>query len=47
VRITRRGKIVLAVAASLAIGVIVWISGHIWWTDGGYCVGSMKECIGL
>ena len=48
-KITRRGRIVRAIVliagAALALS---FISSHIWWTgEGGYCIGSMSECIGL
>jgi hypothetical protein len=44
-RITRRGKIVRAVAILAGIALIVWASGRIWYTgEGGYCIGSMSEC---
>jgi hypothetical protein len=47
-RLTKRGRIVLiyAPAAFALIALIIWISGNIWWTGEGYCIGSMAECLG-
>jgi len=42
--ITRRGKRVRAVAIFIGIALLWWISGHIWWNEGGICVGSLIEC---
>lgn len=25
---------------------IVYLSGRLWWTGSGYCLGSMIECMG-
>jgi hypothetical protein len=47
-KITRRGRIVRAIVliagAALALA---FISSRIWWTGGGYCVGSMAQCVGI
>ena len=44
--ITKRGKRVRAVLIFLAIALLLWASGHVWWTgEGGYCVGEMVECV--
>ena len=38
--------------AFIFIGIPLLVLGfylinHIWWTDNGYCFGSMEKCIGL
>jgi hypothetical protein len=43
-KLTKRGKRVRALAILAGILAIWWISGHIWWTPTGYCVGDMVEC---
>jgi hypothetical protein len=42
--ITRRGKIVRALAIGAGIALLWWISGNIWWNEGGICVGDIIEC---
>lgn len=45
-RLTKRGRRVRAVAIVAGLLAIWWISGHIWWTDGGgYCIGTMEACV--
>jgi hypothetical protein len=46
-KLTRRGKIVAWVAGLLAFYFLYWLINHIWWTDNGYCLGSMEKCLGL
>jgi hypothetical protein len=43
-RLTRRGRIVRAVAIAAGLALLWWISGHVWITEGGGCIGSMSEC---
>lgn len=43
-RLTRRGRIVRAILILAGIVALYWISGHIWWTVDGYCVGDMASC---
>jgi hypothetical protein len=43
-RLTRRGRIVRAIAIAAGIALIVWASGQVWYTGAGYCIGSMGEC---
>ena len=45
--ITRRGKIVRALAILAGLIALLWLAGHLWYTGAGYCIGSMSECIGL
>ena len=45
--LTRRGWIVLVILPAIAlVAALVWISGHVWWTGEGYCIGTMLECYG-
>lgn len=46
-RITRRGKIVRAILIVAGLALLLWISGHVWITESGGCIGSMSECVGL
>jgi hypothetical protein len=43
--LTRRGWIVLVIIPSL---LLLWglieVSTHLWWTQEGYCWGTMTEC---
>ena len=44
-KITRRGKIVRAIAIVLGLALVYWISGHVWYVPGeGYCLGSLDSC---
>lgn len=45
--ITRRGKIVRALAIGAGLALIIWLSGHLWYTPNGYCIGSLSECVKL
>ena len=42
--LTKRGAFVLGVAVGLLIVGIYWLTGNLWWTDTGPCIGSMAEC---
>lgn len=46
-KLNRRGRIVRALLIAAGIALLLWLSGHIWYTGGGYCVGSMAKCVGL
>jgi hypothetical protein len=46
-KLNRRGRIVRAILIGAGIALALWCAGNIWWTDGGYCVGSMAKCVGL
>jgi hypothetical protein len=46
-RLTRRGKIARVLLIGSGIVLVVWLSGRIWWTDQGWCWGTMVECVGL
>jgi len=43
-RLTRRGRIVRAVAILAGIALLYWITANLWWTGTGYCFGSMTHC---
>jgi hypothetical protein len=42
--LTKRGAFVLGVAVGLLIVGLYWVSGNVWWTEAGICLGSMVEC---
>ena len=44
-RLTRRGRIVRAVAIAAGLALLWWISGNVWWTGTEWCIGSMSECV--
>lgn len=46
-KLTRRGRIVRAFLIGAALALALWGAGHIWYTDTGYCIGSMSECVGM
>jgi hypothetical protein len=46
-RLNRRGRIVRALLIGAGIALLLWLSGRIWWTDEGYCFGSVTACVGL
>jgi len=43
--VTKRGWFVLGLLAAGAIWPLVWVSGSLWWTDSGFCLGSAAECL--
>jgi hypothetical protein len=45
-RLTRRGRIVRAVAIAAGLALLWWISGHVWYVD-EWCIGEMVECVKL
>ena len=42
--LSKRGNLVAGVAIGLLIAGLIWVSGHVWWTETGYCIGTMLEC---
>lgn len=47
-RLNKRGKRVRAILiAALVITIVYALSALIWWTDDGYCLGTMSGCIGI
>ena len=43
-KLTKRGKRVRAISIVLALALVYWVSGQVWWTPNGYCFGEMVEC---
>ena len=48
--LTKRGEIVLAIAAFIILGLVLKIGyeiiNHIWWVEGeGYCWGTISHCM--
>jgi hypothetical protein len=46
-KITRRGRIVRAILIAAGIALGLWMAGHLWYTDTGWCIGSLESCIKL
>ena len=44
-KLTKRGKRVRAVLILIGLFAIWQVSMNLWWTDGGYCWGTMVECM--
>lgn len=40
-----RRRVVGAIAFAALVVTIGFVSTQVWWTDGGYCIGDMFECI--
>jgi len=45
-RLTKRGRVVVALAILLALAGAVMVSANLWWTGSGYCWGSLNSCMG-
>jgi hypothetical protein len=46
--LTPRGYLVAGLALGLALAVLWYLSGHIWYVEGeGYCYGALIECYPL
>jgi hypothetical protein len=46
-KITRRGRIVRAILIGLGLILALWFtSSQVWYSDTGWCIGSMSECVG-
>lgn len=43
-RLTRRGRIVRAVAIGAGLILLYWISANVWIDGGRICIGSLSEC---
>ena len=43
-KLNKRGKRVRAVLILAGVVFLVWVSAFVWWTEGGYCLGSMAKC---
>ncbi len=44
-KLTKRGRIVVALLTTLAITGIYYIATHIWWDGSGWCFGTVIECL--
>ena len=44
-RLTRRGKIVVGIAAILAVAGLWEVVTHLWWVGDKYCWGTMTQCL--
>ena len=44
-KLTRRGRRVRAVFILLGLAALWYISGHVWYTESGYCFGDLLECM--
>ena len=48
-KLNRRGRFILrGLPVLIALAWLLWqVSTNLWWTDGGYCWGSMAECFNI
>lgn len=46
-RLTRRGRVVVALAIVAGLAGVWMVSANLWWTGAGYCWGSGVACLGL
>ncbi len=44
-KLTKRGKRVRAVFILIGLFAIWQVSMNLWWTENGYCWGTMVECM--
>jgi hypothetical protein len=44
-RLTRRGRIVVAVLLIAAAYALIQVSTNLWWVGDGYCWGSVEKCL--
>jgi hypothetical protein len=42
--ITKRGRIVRAIAILAGFILLVWISGNVWINETGICIGNLVKC---
>jgi hypothetical protein len=42
--LSKRGNLVAGIAIGLLIAGLIWVSGNVWYTESGYCRGSLLEC---
>jgi hypothetical protein len=43
-KLTRRGKIVVAIAALIALYGMYELVTHVWWVGDHYCFGDIMTC---
>lgn len=44
-RLTRRGRIVVALLIIAAVFGLIQVSTHLWWAGDGYCWGDIDKCL--
>lgn len=44
-KLNRKGRRVRAVFILLGLTALWYISGHVWYTESGYCFGDLLECM--
>ena len=44
-KLTRRGKVAVAIAIALAFTAVYYIATHLWWNGAGWCFGTIIECM--
>lgn len=44
-RLTRRGRVVVALLVIAAAYALIQVSTQLWWVEDGYCWGSVEECL--
>lgn len=44
-KLTRRGRVVVALLLSLAVAGIYYIATRMWWIDGSYCFDTLTNCM--
>lgn len=42
--LSKRGNLVAGIAIGLLIAGLIWVSGHVWYTGDGYCIGTLASC---
>jgi hypothetical protein len=45
VRLTRRGRVVVALLIALTIAGVYYIATHVWWVGDSYCLGTLADCL--
>jgi hypothetical protein len=46
-KLNKRGKRVRALLILAGVILLVLVAGRLWWTDSGWCWGSMAQCVGI
>jgi hypothetical protein len=44
-KLTPRGYFVAGFLTALAIGALWYITSHIWFLDGAYCLNTLENCL--
>ena len=39
-----RRRVFFTLVAIAVVAVAWFIAGNVWWTENGYCIGSLEEC---